>query len=204
MDQAQQQSMTPDEALARLAAGNQRFVSGAEFHRDYAMQRQATTEHQYPFAVVLACIDSRSSPEIIFDQGIGDLFVPRVAGNYATPDILGSMEYSTKVAGAKAIVVLGHTECGAVKGACDDLRMGNLTTVIQAIRPAVDDVKDVPTDRNSKNHHFVAEVTENNVRRTVAKIRSDSEIIRGLEKSGQIKIVGAIYDIDSGRVTFLN
>ena len=131
-----------------------------------------------------------SSPEIVFDQGIGDLFVVRIAGNYAQPDIMGSLEYATKVAGAKLVVVMGHTECGAIKGACDNVQMGNLTTVIQALHPAVEDVKEFQGDRTSKNKEFVLLVTQANVRRTVAKLRADSPILRELEQSGQIKIVG--------------
>jgi carbonic anhydrase len=149
-------------------------------------------------------MDSRSSPEIVFDQGIGDLFVVRIAGNYAQTDIIGSLEYATKVAGAKLVVVMGHTECGAIKGACDDVKLGNLTTVIQALRPAVDDVKDVQEDRTSKNKKFVLLVTEANVRRTVAKLRTDSPVLRELEQSGQIKIVGAINDVSTGGVTFFD
>jgi carbonic anhydrase len=202
MDSAQQAAMTPDAALARLQEGNQRFVSGNSLQRDYPAQVKATSTGQYPFAVVLSCIDSRSTPEVVFDQGIGDLFVARVAGNFTTPEITGSIEFATKVAGAKLIVVLGHTECGAIKGACDNVQLGNLTTVIQALQPAVDDVKDVQGDRNSKNKQFVLLVTEANVRRTVAKLRADSPILRDLEASGQIKIVGAIHDISTGQVTF--
>jgi carbonic anhydrase len=204
MSQSRQQSMTPDEALARLAEGNERFVSGASLRRDFKAQRQATASGQHPFAVVLSCIDSRSGPEIVFDQGIGDLFVPRVAGNYATADILGSMEFATKIAGARAVVVMGHSECGAVKGACDNVELGNLTTVIQAIRPAVDEVTNVPGERSSHNAGFVHAATENNVRRAVATIRRDSEILRELEQEGRITIVGAMHDLATGRVTFLN
>lgn len=152
---------------------------------------------------MLSCIDSRSVPEIIFDQGIGDLFVPRVAGNYVPTDIIGSMEFATKVAGSKFIVVLGHTECGAVKGACDKVELGNLTSFIQAIRPAVDQVQDVPGERNSKNKKSVYAVTVANVRRTVAHLRQDSPILREMEESGQITIVGAMQDIATGKVTFL-
>jgi carbonic anhydrase len=202
IDSTQQAAITPDAALARLQEGNQRFVSGASLRRDYPAQVKATATGQYPFAVVLSCIDSRSTPEIVFDQGIGDLFVARVAGNYATADIIGSMEFATKVAGAKLVVVLGHTECGAIKGACDNVQLGNLTTVIQALQPAVSDVTDVQGDRNSKNKKFVLLVTEANVRRTVAKLRSDSPILHDMENSGQIKIVGAIQDISTGQVTF--
>jgi carbonic anhydrase len=202
IDKAEQSTITPDAALARLEEGNRRFVSGESLRRDYPAQVKATASGQYPMAVVLSCIDSRSGPEIVFDQGIGDLFVARVAGNYVQADILGSMEFATKVAGAKLIVVMGHTECGAIKGACDNVELGNLTTVIQALRPAVDDVKDIQDDRTSKNKKFVQLVAEANVRRTVAKIREDSPILRELEQSGQIKIVGAMNDLSTGLVTF--
>jgi carbonic anhydrase len=201
---AEQSAITPDAALARLTEGNQRFTSGQSWRRDYVAQVKATSTGQHPFAVVLSCMDSRSTPEIVFDQGIGDLFVLRVAGNYATADILGSMEYATKVAGAKLVVVMGHTECGAIKGACDNVELGNLTTVIQALRPAVEDVKDVPGDQNSKNKKFVLAVTEANIRRTVAHIRSESPILHELEQSDQIKIVGALDNISTGQVTFYN
>ena len=204
MSQAEQQAMTPDQALTRLKEGNERFVHGTSTHFDYPAQREATSHGQHPFAVVHACIDSRSAPELVFDQGIGDLFVPRVAGNYATADILGSMEFATKVAGARLIVVLGHTQCGAVKGACDDVQLGNLTTVIQAIRPAVEGVTNVPGERDSHNPAFVMAATESNVRLTVEKIRSDSPILAELERTGQIRIVGAMLDIGTGRVTYLN
>lgn len=202
IDQTQQAAITPDDALQRLADGNQRFVSGTSLKRDYPAQVKASSAGQYPFAAVLACMDSRSSPEIVFDQGIGDLFVTRVAGNYANADMLGSLEYATKVAGAKLVVVLGHTNCGAIKGACDNVEMGNLTTVMQAIRPALDSVTDFTGNRTSKNKPFVYAVTVANVRHTVAHIRSDSPILREMEQAGQIKIVGAMYDIDTGVVTF--
>jgi carbonic anhydrase len=199
---AEQTAMSPDEAIQRLEAGNERFVAGEVLKRDYTAQVKSSSAGQYPFAAVLACLDSRTAPEIVFDQGIGDLFVARVAGNYANADILGSLEFATKVSGAKLIVVLGHTNCGAIKGACDNVEMGNLTTVMQAIRPAADEVTDVPGDRNSKNAQFVYAVTVANVRHTVAHIRSGSPILREMEQAGQIKIVGAMYDIDTGKVTF--
>ncbi len=204
MSRADQQAMTPDQAIERLAEGNRRFVSGQSINRDHVAAKQATAAGQHPFAVVLACIDSRVSPEIVFDQGLGDLFVPRVAGNYAPTDILGSMEFATKVAGARAIVVVGHTGCGAVMGACDNVELGNLTTVISAIRPAVDAVQGVPGDRSSANAEFVLAATEMNVRRTVSSIRTSSPILRDLEASGQIKIVGAMHDLETGRVTYLD
>ncbi len=204
MTQSEQQAMSPDQAIAKLKAGNKRFVAGTSEHRDLVAQAHTTASGQYPFAIVLACIDSRAAPEIIFDQGLGDVFVPRVAGNYVQADILGSMEFATKVAGARLVVVVGHSACGAVKGACDNVQLGNLTTVIEAIRPAVDAVQNVPGERNSSNKAFVHEVTEENVRLTVAKIRRDSPILRDLETSGQIKIVGAIHDLDTGEVVWLN
>jgi carbonic anhydrase len=202
-DEAAQSAMTPDSAEARLVEGNHRFVAGACVHRDYPAQVHATAGHQYPFAVVISCIDSRSGPELVFDQGIGDLFVGRVAGNYAPVDLLGSTEYAAKVAGAKLVVVLGHTECGAIKGACDNVELGNLTTVITALKPAVADVQDGGGDHSSKNKKFVNAVAQANVRRTLASIRSNSPVLRDLEQSGQIKIVGAMLDISTGEVSFI-
>lgn len=202
--EAQQLAMTPDQGIARLADGNRRFVDGRSLDRDLPAQRQATASAQHPFAVVLSCIDSRSAPEIVFDQGIGDIFSPRIAGNYSNADILGSMEFATKVAGARLIVVMGHTECGAVMGACDKVQLGNLTTVIEAIRPAVDSVTSVAGERTSGNKRFVLAVTEANVRHTVAQIRANSDILRELEQSGQIRVVGAMHDLNTGRVEFLN
>jgi carbonic anhydrase len=202
IDKTEQSAITPDAALARLKDGNQRFITGQSLHRDYPAQVKATAAGQYPFAAVLACMDSRTAPEIVFDQGIGDLFVVRIAGNYAQTDIIGSLEYAAKVAGAKLIVVMGHTECGAIKGACDNVSLGNLTTVIQALQPAVNDVKDIQEDRTSRNKKFVRLVTEANIRRTVAKLRADSPILRDLEQSGQIKIIGALNDISTGQVFF--
>jgi carbonic anhydrase len=200
---ADQKATTPDEALARLLSGNERFVAGKSLQHNYPAQVKATSTGQYPYAIVLACIDSRSAPEIVFDQGLGDLFVPRIAGNYANPDILGSMEFAAAVAGAKLILVLGHTECGAVKGAADDVKLGNLTTVITAIKPAAEDVKDVTGPRTSKNHEYVLELTEANVLRTVTTIRANSPTLADLERQGKIKIVPAMYDISSGKVTVL-
>jgi carbonic anhydrase len=202
MDKAKQSAITPEQALDSLKEGNARFVSGQSLHRDYVAQRTATANGQYPFAIVLSCLDSRSSPEIVFDQGIGDIFVARVAGNFATTDIIGSMEFGANVAGAKLIVVMGHTECGAIKGACDNVQLGNLTAVIQALRPAVEDVKGYANDRTSANKKFVVAVTLANVRRAVTQIRTQSSILRDMEKSGQIKIVGALHDLATGQVEF--
>jgi carbonic anhydrase len=203
-DKSRQSATTPDEAIARLKDGNLRFTSGTSMQRDYVAQRTATSSGQYPFAAVLSCMDSRSTPEIVFDQGIGDLFVVRVAGNFAPTEIIGSLEYATKVAGAKLIVVMGHTECGAIKGACDNVQLGNLTTVIDALRLAVDDVQNTPGDHTSKNKAFVYAVTIASVRRTVTHIRAASPILHELEDSGNLKIIGAVQDIATGRVTFFD
>jgi carbonic anhydrase len=203
MDKATQTAMTPDQAIARLTEGNVRFVSGKPLDRDYPAEVILTAKGQYPFAAIVACVDSRSGAEIVFDQGIGDLFVPRVAGNYCPVDLLGSTEFATKVSGAKLVVVLGHSECGAIKGAVDKVELGNLTTVINALQPSVADVKDARGERNSKNAGFVQMVAEANVRRTITDMRVKSPILADLETSGQIKIVGAMLDISTGKVTFL-
>lgn len=198
----EQSLITPDTALARLKEGNARFITNTSLLRDYPAQVKSSSAGQYPFAAVVSCLDSRSAPEIVFDQGIGDLFVARVAGNYATVDIIGSLEFATKVSGAKLIVVLGHTECGAIKGSCDNVQLGNLTTVLASIHPAVEDVQNVDGERTSKNKAFVKAVTIANIRRTVAKLRHDSPILAELEHSGQLKIVGALQDIATGEVAF--
>jgi len=203
MTKASQEAMTPDQAVARLMEGNARFVSGRMVHRDLTAQAKETAKGQYPFAVVLCCVDSRSAPELIFDQGLGDMFVPRVAGNYVQPDLLGSMEFATKLMGSKVIVVVGHSECGAIKGACDDVQLGNLTVVMDALRPAVVATPGFQSDRTSNNAAFVQAVTEENVRLTISKMRRDSEIIRQLEASGDLKIVGAMHDLATGQVTLL-
>lgn len=199
-----QAALTPDAAIGMLRAGNERFVAGRPVHRDAIAQQRATAKGQYPFAAVVSCIDSRSIPEVVFDQGIGDLFVPRIAGNYVQADILGSLEFATELSGAKAIVVMGHTECGAVKGACDHVEMGNLTTVMHELRPAVDGVPGWAGERTSANKAFVHEVAVENVRLTMEKIRRDSPIIRSLEEQGRVRIVGAMHDISTGAVVFLD
>ena len=204
MTRAEQVAMSPDEAIEMLKSGNARFVSGQGLWRDAIAQQKATAKGQYPFAAVVSCIDSRSIPEVVFDQGIGDLFVPRIAGNYVQADILGCLEFATELSGAKVIVVLGHTECGAVKGACDHVEMGNLTTVMHALRPAVDGVPGWAGERTSENPGFVLEVTELNVRLTTERIRRDSPIIKALEDQGRLRIVGAMHNISTGRVEFLD
>ncbi|PQB05944.1 carbonic anhydrase family protein [Aureitalea marina] len=199
-----QAAFTPASALEALKAGNQRFVNNQQVSRDLGSQVQDTATGQYPFATVLHCIDSRVSAELIFDQGIGDLFSIRIAGNFVNDDILGSMEFACKLAGTKVLVVLGHTACGAVKGACDHARLGNLTTLIQKLELAVESVPE-PTDqtqRNSANIEFVNEVAKKNVEMTMDNIRLKSAVLRDMEESGDIVIVGGMYDIATGAVEF--
>ena len=199
-----QDKMTPDKSLNELKLGNQRFVNKNQLNRDLLQQVKETSTGQYPFATILSCIDSRVSSELIFDQGIGDIFSVRIAGNFVNEDILGSMEFACKLAGTKLIVVLGHTACGAVKGACDHARLGNLTALINKIEPAVDAVNE-PYDqslRNSSNIEFVNRVAEKNVDMTISEIRSSSPVLNEMEKNGEIKIVGGMYDISSGLVSF--
>ena len=197
-----QDQMTPTMALQELTNGNQRFVEKKQLNRDLMQQVSETSSGQFPFATVLSCIDSRVSSELIFDQGIGDIFSVRIAGNFVNEDILGSMEFACKLAGTKLVLVLGHTACGAVKGACDHARLGNLTALINKIEPAVDAVKE-PADeslRNSSNSDFVNEVAAQNVKMTIENIRLQSEVLKEMEASGEIKILGGMYDIKTGKV----
>jgi carbonic anhydrase len=193
--------MSPQDALQMLKDGNKRFISGSKFQRDYSQQAVETAEGQYPFAIILGCIDSRSPSEIIFDQGIGDIFNARVAGNISNDDILGSMEFACKVNGSKLIVVIGHTSCGAIKGACDDVHLGNLTTLLAKIKPAVDAVS-YTGERTSKNYDFVEKVAKENVLLTMENIKNNSSILKGLIDNGTVILIGAMYDIDTGIVTF--
>ena len=199
-----QAALNPKIAIDLLKEGNSRFMSNTAVKRDLLDQVSDTSTGQYPFATILSCIDSRVSSELIFDQGIGDIFSARVAGNFVNEDILGSMEFACKLAGTKVIVVLGHTSCGAVKGACDDAKMGNLTKLIEKITPAVNAVSE-PKDtslRNSKNLDFVDSVSKKNVELTIDRIHAESPILTEMENSGEIKIVGAMYDINTGAVNF--
>jgi carbonic anhydrase len=199
-----QAAITPKKALELLKEGNKRFVNNLKINRNLLQQVNETSEAQYPFAVILSCIDSRTSAELIFDQGLGDLFSVRIAGNVLNEDILGSMEFACKVAGSKMIVVLGHTRCGAVKGACDHVEMGNLTTLLSKIRPAVDEETTVMKDRTSANPEFLEKVTVINVKRTLNGIMERSPILKELVEAGKIGIMGGIYDVSTGVVTFLN
>ena len=197
---SQQAAMSPDGVLADLKAGNKRFVAGNSTEYDLLAQARATASGQYPGAIVLGCLDSRVPPEMIFDQGIGDIFVGRVAGNFENVDLLGSMEFGTKLAGSKLIVVLGHGSCGAVKGAVDQAKLGNLTATLANISV---DTNGIAGERSSKNSALVASVIEDNVRQTVRDIYSRSPVMAELVRQGDLKIVGAIYDLESGRVSWL-
>ncbi|WP_396636411.1 carbonic anhydrase family protein [Maribacter sp. R77961] len=201
-----QAAMTPDSAIQLLKEGNNRFIANSMAPRNLLDQVSDTSQGQYPFATVLSCIDSRVSAELIFDQGVGDIFSARVAGNIVNEDILGSIEFACKLAGTKVVVVLGHTACGAVKGACDDAKMGNLTILLHKIKHAVRAVKKPldASERTSKNIDFVNEVVLKNVQLTLEDTRSLSPILQDMEDNGEIKIVGAMYDIKSGKVTFLD
>jgi carbonic anhydrase len=204
MTQELQSAITPAESLRRLKEGNARFAAGKSIHRDFPARVQETGSGQFPFAVILGCVDSRVPPEMIFDQGIGDLFSARVAGNFVDPSLLGSIEFTTRIAGAKLIFVLGHTECGAVKGACDDVKMGNLTTTLSFIRPAVESVQGIEGPRSSKNPAFVAAVTDANVKLTMEAIRKQSPIIDEMVSKGEVAIAGGVYDVKTGALTFFD
>jgi carbonic anhydrase len=199
-----QATMTPQKSLQYLKEGNQRFQNNLKANRNLLEQVNDTSDGQFPFATILSCIDSRVSAELVFDQGLGDIFSVRIAGNFVNEDILGSMEFASKLAGTKLIVVLGHTSCGAIKGACDNAKMGNLTKLIEKITPAVNAVAE-PKDaslRNSSNLEFVDTVAEKNVQLTIDRIHKESPILSEMEKNGEILIIGAMYDVNNGEVIF--
>lgn len=197
-----QNAITPTMALNLLKEGNKRFVNNLKINRNLLQQANETSDGQHPFAVILSCIDSRTSAELIFDQGLGDIFSARIAGNIVNEDILGSMEFGCKVAGAKIIVVLGHTKCGAIKGACDNVELGNLTSLISKIKPAVDQETTTTENRTSSNANFVENVAELNVSLSVKNILLKSPIIAEMVKNEEITIVGGVHDISSGEVKF--
>ncbi|UPT70436.1 MAG: carbonic anhydrase family protein [Flavobacterium sp. JAD_PAG50586_2] len=197
-----QASITPRKALDILKSGNKRFVSNLQAHRDLLEQVNDTRDGQWPFATILSCIDSRTSAELIFDQGLGDVFSVRIAGNIVNTDILGSMEFACKVAGSKLIVVLGHSKCGAVKGACDHVEMGNLTELLSKIQPSVYAETETKDNRSASNATFVENVSEINVRRNVNNIIERSFILEQMIENGEIGIVGAMHNIETGEVTF--
>ena len=197
-----QSQMTPRKAMEFLQEGNNRFVKNLKTDRNLLSQVNDTREGQWPFATILSCIDSRTSAELIFDQGLGDIFSVRIAGNIVNTDILGSMEFACKVAGSKLIVVLGHSKCGAVKGACDHIEMGNLTELLSKIQPAVYQENKTKTDRNSKNSPFVENVAKINVKRNVKNIIERSFILEQMVENGEIGVIGAMHNIETGKVTF--
>ncbi|MGV6829151.1 MAG: carbonic anhydrase family protein [Flavobacteriales bacterium] len=199
-----QATMTPQKSLDFLKEGNIRFQKNLKANRNLLEQVNDTSEGQFPFATILSCIDSRVSAELIFDQGLGDIFSIRIAGNFVNSDILGSMEFGCKLAGTKLIVVLGHTSCGAIKGACDDAKLGNLTGMLAKIKPAVNAVSEPQNKsfRNSSNTEFVDNVSSKNVELTINNIMKESSVLAEMQNKGEIKIVGAMYDINTGKVLF--
>ncbi len=199
-----QAAITPSKALDILKEGNKRFVNNLKINRNLLQQVNETSDGQNPFAVILSCIDSRTSVELIFDQGLGDVFSARIAGNIVNDDILGSMEFACKVAGAKVVVVLGHTKCGAIKGACDGVEMGNLTTLLSKIKPSVEAEKTTIENRNSSNAAFVENVAVINVKSTVELIKAKSPILNEMIEKGEIGIVGGTHNITTGEVVFYN
>ena len=202
LNKALQERLTPQQALEILKEGNRRFVQNLKVNRNLLEQVNETRDGQWPFAVVLSCIDSRTSAELIFDQGLGDIFSVRIAGNIINDDILGSIEFACKIAGSKFIVVLGHTKCGAIKGACDQVELGHLSALLQKIQPAIEAERSIPDNRTSTNPQFVEAVARINVERTVEEILKRSPIIRDLVDQGKTGIGGAMYDVASGNVEF--
>ncbi len=197
-----QDAITPKMAIEILKEGNKRFVNNLKANRNLLEQANETSDGQHPFAVILSCIDSRTSAELIFDQGLGDVFSVRIAGNIINEDILGSMEFACKVAGSKVIAVLGHTKCGAIKGACDHVEMGNLTALLSKIQPAVYDEKTVTDERNSGNADFVEKVAAINVKKTVEAIMQRSPILKEMIANGELGIIGGMHNLNDGEVTF--
>jgi carbonic anhydrase len=204
LTQAEQDKLTPDEVLRLLKDGNRRFVSGTLTSRDHSKLVREAADGQFPKAMILSCVDSRIPVEDVFDRGIGDVFVARVAGNFENTDILGSMEFACKVSGAKLILVLGHEHCGAVKAAIDGVVLGNITLMLENIKPAVESISGYEGRKSSENPEFVHMVAEKNVRLTVEDVRKRSTILKEMEDAGDIKIVGALYDMDTGEIDFLD
>lgn len=203
LTQAQRDAMTPDQVIEMMKQGNERFRAGKPQDHDYLAQKRSSASGQFPAAVILSCIDSRAPAEIILDTGIGDTFNGRVAGNISNNDLLGSMEFACAAAGAKVVLVMGHTACGAVAGAIDNVELGHLTGLLKVIKPAVKATK-YTGERSGKNAEFVDAVAKTNVQHTVDAIRKNSPILAGLEKQGKIKIVGSMYDLSNGMLTFLS
>jgi carbonic anhydrase len=204
LTQGEQQELSPVDTLRLLREGNKRFVDGVLTSRDHSAQIRSAALGQFPKAMVLSCVDSRIPVEDVFDLGIGDIFVARVAGNFENTDILGSMEFAAKVSGARLILVLGHEDCGAVKAAIDDAQLGNITAMLENIKPAVESLSDYDGDQSSANPEFVHLVTERNVELTIADIRERSPVLREMEDQGELAISGALYDMQTGTVAFLD
>lgn len=202
LTKAQRDAMTPDQVIDMMKRGNARFRAGKPQNHNFLAQKRSSASGQFPAAVILSCIDSRAPAEIILDTGIGDTFNGRVAGNISNNDLLGSMEFACAAAGAKVVLVMGHTACGAVAGAIDNVQLGHLTGLLDVIKPAVEATK-YSGDRSGKNAQFVDAVARTNVQQTVEAIRKNSPILAGLEKEGKIKIVGSMYDLSNGMLTFL-
>jgi carbonic anhydrase len=203
LTQEEQAQLTPEQVLTLLKEGNQRFVAGTLTARDHSKLVREAALGQYPKAVILSCLDSRIPVEDVFDRGIGDIFVARVAGNFENTDILGSMEFACKVSGSKLVFVLGHESCGAIRGAIDGVELGNITAMLANIKPAVEHFKDYEGEQTGQNPEFVKMVTKQNVLATIDRIRTNSPILKEMEQQGDIKIVGGIYNMDTGTVTML-
>ncbi|WP_158730531.1 MULTISPECIES: carbonic anhydrase family protein [unclassified Flavobacterium] len=205
LTKTERDALNPEQVLKEFIAGNDRFNSGNITQRKHSEEiRKAATDGQYPKAMVLSCLDSRVPVEDVFDQGIGDVFVGRVAGNFVNTDLLGSMEFACKVAGAKLIVVMGHQHCGAIKGAIDNVQLGNITSMLTNIKPAVQMSDDFKGEKSSNNEVFVKFVAKNNIRNTISQIRSKSEILKKMESNGEIKIVGVFYTLRTGKLEFVD
>lgn len=200
---AQQQALTPDMVLQNLKNGNDRFVQNKMIHRNLIQQAYAAANAQYPEAAIISCIDSRIPVEQVFDAGIGDLFVGRVAGNFVNTDLLGSLEFSCKVSGAKLIVILGHSSCGAIKSAIDEVKMGNITAMLSNIQPAITLSQNFQSDKSSKNEAYTDLVAKNNVLHTIEVIKKDSPVLNEMLQNGSLKIVGAFYDLKTGIISFI-
>ena len=197
-----QDTLTPEHALDILKEGNIRFVNNIKAHRNLLQQVNETSSGQFPFAAILSCIDSRTSAELIFDQGLGDILSIRIAGNILNDDILGSMELACKIAGSKLIVVIGHTNCGAIEAACNNITLGNLTSLLSKIKPAIETETKTLLNRNGTNISYLYNVTVNNIFLTVKKIKEKSAILKEMEEKNEIKIIGGLYDIETGQVNF--
>jgi carbonic anhydrase len=202
LTQEQRDKTSPDEIIQEMKAGNERFRAGKPRHRDLMAEARATAKGQYPAAIVFSCVDSRAPAELILDFGIGDIFSSRIAGNVADEDVMGSMEFACKAAGAKVVLVMGHTACGAIKGAIDGVQLGNLTALLAKIRPAIEATR-YTGERSAKNYSFVDAVARTNVSMTIANLREKSSVLRELESKGSIKIAGAMYNLETGAVEFV-